>query len=170
MAARAVAALSPNTAGVVAVAGDPAVATLGVEVRPDVVAGRGPLGGLHAALLWARERSLDGVFVLACDLPLVGAPLVRALVSAWGQEDAVVPVGPAGPEPLCALYAARVLPAVEALLDEPGASPRALLARVALRVFPIERAREVSRVENPFLNVNTMGMHAAAEAALRGAE
>jgi molybdopterin-guanine dinucleotide biosynthesis protein A len=169
MAARAVAALAPNTARVVAVANDPAVSALGVEVRPDLEAGRGPLGGVLTALGWARELSLDGVFVLACDLPLVGAPLVRALIASWDGEDALVPVRPEGPEPLCALYATSLISTVEALLEATDASPRRLLERVRVRPFPIEWARAVTGLDDPFLNVNTPERRAAAEAALAGA-
>ena len=167
MAARAVSALEPNTSKVVALGADPELAMLGVEVRPDVHPGSGPLAGIHTALLWARELSHEGVFVLACDLPLVGAALVRALIACWRDEDAVAPLGPAGPEPLCAIYATSNLPAVEDLLRLENPSPRALLERVRVRPFTLDRARAVTGLDDPFLNVNTREGRAAAEAALR---
>jgi molybdopterin-guanine dinucleotide biosynthesis protein A len=57
---------------------------------------RGFVGGLDAA---RAER----VLVLATDLPFVPVDLLLALV-AWPAAQAVVPRGPRGPEPLCALY------------------------------------------------------------------
>src|SRR5215211_755209 len=53
-------------------------AGLGVRVIPDALPGRGPLGGLHAALLDAAH---DRVLVLACDLPFVTAALLERLVT-----------------------------------------------------------------------------------------
>jgi molybdenum cofactor guanylyltransferase len=166
MGARAVAALAPHTARVIAVASDPSVAALGVEVWPDLEPGQGPLGGIRTALAGARDLSLAGVFVLACDLPLAGAALVRALIDAAGEDEAVVPLGPSGAEPLCALYRVSALPAVEAALRRGERSPRRLIETLSVRTFPLDRSRTVTGLQDPFLNVNTSERHALAEAAL----
>src|SRR5207247_7361811 len=60
----------------------------GPRVVTDLVPGRGPLGGLHAALLEARG---DTVFVIACDMPYVTAPFIAYLFSLAGEVDIVVP-------------------------------------------------------------------------------
>jgi molybdopterin-guanine dinucleotide biosynthesis protein A len=167
MGARAVAALAPSCARVVAISSDPAVAELGVEVRPDVESGQGPLGGIRTALSWARELSLEGAIVLACDLPLVSAPVVRALFDEWQEEDTVVPEGAGGAEPLCAIYAIRILPIVEAALAAGELSPSRLLRELHPRRLSLERARRASGFEDPFLNVNTKETCAMAEELLR---
>jgi len=69
---------------------------------PDTRSGAGPLAAVHAGL-YAVERPL-GLF-LAVDLPGVPEPLLRYLLALAAESDAVVPVSPAGPEPLCAVYA-----------------------------------------------------------------
>jgi molybdopterin-guanine dinucleotide biosynthesis protein A len=153
--ARAVAALAPNTARVVVVGADPALRALGVEVRADLDAGMGPLGGLRTALCWARELSLEAVVLLGCDLPLVGAAVVRALVDAWDDQEVVTPFGPRGPEPLCALYAAGVLPAVEASLASRELALHRLIERARAGCLPLDAARSAAGLEDPFLNVNT---------------
>jgi molybdopterin-guanine dinucleotide biosynthesis protein A len=81
----------------------------GVAVDLDPVPGAGPLGGLQAALEAAGGRP---ALLLAVDLPLVPAGLLRHLVALAAGWDAVVPVSPGGPEPLCAVYGAACLPAV----------------------------------------------------------
>jgi molybdopterin-guanine dinucleotide biosynthesis protein A len=165
---RAVAALRPSTAQVVAISSDPEVASLGVEVRADLVAGQGPLGGIRTALVWAAERSLAGAFVLACDLPLVTAPLVQALVSAWQGSDAVVTVGPAGSEPLCALYSLTALPRIESALERGELSPsRLLMSELEVHRLAMEVARDASGIQAPFLNVNTRADWELAEELLR---
>lgn len=166
MGARAVAALVPHTKRVVAVASDPSVASLGVEVWPDLEPGQGPLGAIRTALTGARELSLAGVFVLACDLPLVGSELVRALIEAARSGEVVVPLGPTGLEPLCAIYPESVLPAAEAALVRGDLSPRRLLGSLPVRTFTLERSRAVSGLQDPFLNVNTHERRMLAEAAL----
>src|SRR5690606_36447557 len=124
-----------------------------------------PLGGLHTALRWADELGLDGVLVLACDLPLVNAAALSLLVNAWegGSVDAVAPVGPGGIEPLCALYSVRVLPAAEAALDAGERSLLRLLARLRTRDVPLEGVCLAAGVSEPFLNVNTPASRLAAE-------
>ena len=79
----------------------------------DGAPGLGPIGGLLAGLKAARN---DACAVVACDIPDIDLPLLRALAKA-AAADIAVPVGPSGlREPLFAVYAKSVVPAVEALL------------------------------------------------------
>lgn len=74
----------------------------GAPVEVDrVPGGRGPLAGVLTGLLAAPGR--PGLF-LAVDLPRVPVALLAWLAERAGGGDAVVPVSPRGPEPLCALY------------------------------------------------------------------
>src|SRR5262245_16321628 len=59
-----------------------------VRAIPDIVPGCGPLGGLHAALTAMRG---DRVFVAACDMPYIDAPLAEFLLSLAGDAAIVVP-------------------------------------------------------------------------------
>jgi molybdopterin-guanine dinucleotide biosynthesis protein A len=80
----AVAALSPHVAQV-AICGrnDPRWLCLADEPAPDM----GPLGGLAAALSHARQGGFRGVLSTGCDIPVMPASLVTALV---GDGAAVV--------------------------------------------------------------------------------
>ena len=73
----------------------------GVPVEVDSARGVGPLAGVLAGLLAAPGR--PGLF-LAVDLPRVPVALLARLVARAEGWDAVVPVSPRGPEPLCAVY------------------------------------------------------------------
>jgi molybdopterin-guanine dinucleotide biosynthesis protein A len=73
----------------------------GVPVATDVVREGGPLAGILAGL--AASAGRPGLF-LAVDLPAVPVPLLAGLVERAVGWDAVVPVSPRGPEPLCAVY------------------------------------------------------------------
>lgn len=130
-------------------------------VVPDRVAERGPLGGLHAALHEAHERGLEGVFLLACDLPLVDSAVAGVLLSAAEGEPAPIwaPARAGGHvEPLCAVYSLEVLPAVESRLASDDRSLHALFREVG--------GRSLELGGRPFLNVNTPADRDRAEAAL----
>lgn len=111
---RAVATLSEVLEEVVVVGpADDAVLIARVETVPDLVRGRGPLGGLHAALDRAGGRA---IFALACDLPFAGPELVRHLLSravVEARAACVVPRWRGRLQPLCGLYAPSCLPLIE---------------------------------------------------------
>jgi molybdopterin-guanine dinucleotide biosynthesis protein A len=127
---------------------------------PDAREGQGPLAGIEAALAHAAALGLDGAFVLACDLPLVDAPTVRAVVDALGDTLAAAPAREGVPamEPLCAAYRVESLPFVTGALDRG--------AREAHRVFAALRGATVALPAHLFLNVNTPSDRDRAAAAL----
>ena len=88
----------------------PRYAETGVPLVCDAREGTGALGATHAAL---RQLKEDGAaLLLAIDLPLVPVGLLARLAAADETWDAVVPLSPGGPEPLCALYRASCRDAV----------------------------------------------------------
>ncbi|HKC14115.1 MAG TPA: molybdenum cofactor guanylyltransferase [Vicinamibacteria bacterium] len=80
----------------------PAYSDRGRPVHEDALPGGGSLGGIYTGLL-ELERA-PGLF-LAVDLPFVPVLLLARLLELAPGYDAVVPVSPGGPEPLCAVYA-----------------------------------------------------------------
>jgi len=80
----------------------------------DEVSGRGPLGGIHAAL---RHFNAP-VFCVACDMPFLNGPAIEFLCAQLKDFDAVLPRLENGEasraEPLHAVYAPSCLPFLEA--------------------------------------------------------
>lgn len=71
--------------------------------------GIGPLGALAAGWEALSASGTGGpVLVLACDLPLVAAPLLQLLADHPG-EGTVVPVADGRPQPLCARWSRAAL-------------------------------------------------------------
>jgi molybdopterin-guanine dinucleotide biosynthesis protein A len=121
----------------------------------DEAPGRGPLGGLSAALL----RSRDGVLVIACDLPnLRRSTLERLTRAARGGDRPVALRGPQGWEPLVAWYPRSALHTVRLALRSSRPAPFLVLERLGALALPVVDASEV-------LNVNTRSDLAAARAA-----
>ena len=128
---------------------------------PDTREGCGPLAGIEAALLRARELRREGVFVLACDLPLVDDAAVRAVVGALKSRLAAAPVreGTPGMEPLCAAYRLECLPFVSRALDRGELAAHALFESVGGVTIRLPLGL--------FLNVNTPADHERAAAVLK---
>ncbi len=88
-------------------------ARLVYPVYPDLVQGRGPLGGLQAALMYAKH---EFVAVIACDMPFADPALLAEearLLDVMGV-DVVIPEVGGLLEPLHAVYRkSTCLPAIE---------------------------------------------------------
>jgi molybdopterin-guanine dinucleotide biosynthesis protein A len=125
------------------------------RVVTDVRVERGSLVGLHTALVHARES----VFAVAWDMPFVTRELVALIArKAADAEFAVVPVGPHGAEPFCAVYTPASLPYVDAALDAGDFRLSALLARLPSVTFVSpDEIRAVGDPERLFFNVNDAG-------------
>ena len=122
---------------------------------PDLVSGKGALGGLYTAIASAHQPLVG---VVACDMPFINARLLgaeRDLLVSKGA-DVVIPRSPTGLEPLHAIYRKETcLPPIRAALESN-----------ALRVvgwFPAVKVVEMSPAEiakydpdfRSFINVNT---------------
>src|SRR5690606_14588328 len=118
---RVIRALRAVTPDIVLITNDPDVfAPVGLAMRADARPGLGALGGIHTALLWAREASRPGVLAVACDMPFLGPRLLARLVEGAARgADVVVPEsdGPRGVEPLCAYYSTRCIAAIERRIE-----------------------------------------------------
>jgi molybdopterin-guanine dinucleotide biosynthesis protein A len=124
-----------------------------VSVRRDVRSERGSLVGIHTALTYARRD----VLVVAWDMPFVSPALLQLIRGrARSSAMAIIPEGPSGLEPLCALYTRDCLPIIEAALEAGDLR----LSNMIACLPSVERipARELERLGNPselFFNVNS---------------
>lgn len=113
---------------------------------------RASIIGIHTALLHA-----DNVFVVAWDMPFVTEPLTRAIARRFtSQASAVVPDGPRGPEPMCAIYTNDCLETIEHALAAGDLRMTSLVERLP-RVARVSLG-EIEKIGDPqrfFFNVNT---------------
>jgi len=126
---------------------------LGLPLITDLKPGQGPLGGLEAALFYART---PWVLAVAVDNPFVAPALLAALAAraAVTRRAAVVYRSPRGLEPFPGLYAVRLLPRLQKFLRQERRPQRFLTACRAL-VLGMEETALLDPTGRSFFNLNT---------------
>jgi molybdopterin-guanine dinucleotide biosynthesis protein A len=117
----------------------------------DLYEGRGPLGGIHAALAYARA---PWIFVLACDYPFIPPELIAEMAGKVSDEfGAVVPrQSDARLQPLCAFYnVGQSHPLFEQILESGRVSPP--MHEIIMGLNPLIIGFD-SYVRDPFMNIN----------------
>ena len=126
-----------------------------VETVADDVPGRGPLGGLAAALEKSDSRYN---FVVACDMPFISADLAAYMAGGIKRGfQAVVPFHGKEYQPLCAVYSRDCLGEIREALAGNRLKLVRLFSRLKVRKVPL---RELKRFGDPaiyFRNINTPG-------------
>jgi molybdopterin-guanine dinucleotide biosynthesis protein len=124
----------------------------GLPLYGDRYDGRSSMVGIYSALAAAREQYC---LVAPCDMPFLEAELARLMATVADGFDVVVPEGPAGREPLFALYAKSCLDPMATSIERDRMKMMELLD--GLRVRWVRRG-EVESVCDPsrtFFNVNS---------------
>lgn len=100
---------------------------LGLRTIGDVVARKGPVGGLLTAI---ADRGRDGwLFLCACDWVGLQPEWARALMNARTRDAHAIAYRTGGYEPLFALYHTAIRPAVDQALDAGRLAMQDLLLR-----------------------------------------
>lgn len=135
-----------------------------VTIVDDAYPGTGPLGGIYTGL---HASSADRCLAVACDMPLLSAPLLRELLRRSNDCDVVMPVLEY-PEPLHAVYAHVCLDPMRARLDAGQFKITGFLGAVTACYMRESECRALDPDLRSFINANTEGELARAEALLRG--
>ena len=126
-------------------------AHLGLPMRPDLIKGLGPLGGIHAAL---SSINSDAGFFVACDMPALSGSLIHHMVMIRDDFDVVVPRISGKIETLHTLYHKRCLPSVKELIDSGGRQVFRFFPKVSVRYVEEEEIRIFDPQLASFYNVN----------------
>jgi molybdopterin-guanine dinucleotide biosynthesis protein A len=144
--------LEPHASRITVVASQPdAYADLGLRTIGDRAAGRGPLGGLEAAL--ADDAGAGWILLGACDLLGLGAGWISQLLAARelaAEAPAIAFRGALRWEPLPALYHARIAARARRELAAGELALHRLLADAGARGLPCpEGWEDLVRVTTP---------------------
>lgn len=153
------------------VANDRRLDFLGLRTVTDVYPGTGALGGIYSAVAAATYQHC---LVVACDMPFLSVPLLRALAREPRDFDVLAPFLPVSEsrqgmeggvyETLHALYGKGALPAMRARLDAGQYKIIGFFPGVRVRSFPAEAARRYDPALRSFFNANTPARLAEARA------
>lgn len=128
---------------------------LGIRMVKDECSYRGALPGLYTAV---KAATSPYVAVVACDMVLASASLVRAEAIEMNEKgaDVVVPVNNHGFEPFHALYRKEsCLRAIEQRLNEGNKRAQSFFDLVKVQEFPHARVLEAAPMGGCFVNANT---------------
>lgn len=126
-----------------------------LEVVPDLISGRGSLGGLYTALSAVAET----VLIVAWDMPFVPADLLRELVSGWKSYDVFLPDsnGPLGFEPLCGVYGTTCKEPIRKAIDLEDYRTTAFHDAVRVGRLPLDKVSTFGDPDTMFFNLNSPG-------------
>jgi len=124
---------------------------LGFKVVPDLVKGKGPLGGIYTGLKTSKE---ERNFVLACDMPFVNVDLVRYMLK-FKDFDAVVPRFNGYTEPLHAVYSKNVLPMIENQIKKDELRINETIKKIKkIKYIEKEEIEKFDKAKLCFFNIN----------------
>jgi molybdopterin-guanine dinucleotide biosynthesis protein A len=148
--------LEPMFSDILLVAAGPApeLDDLGHPVVADLIPGCASLGGVYSGLAGARHSR---VFVVACDMPLLNAEVVRHMALVHAEADIVMAKLAVGLQPTHAVYSKACLPHLEEMARGGHLKLQDLLQRQVLttRILPEEDLRRLDPDFLSFFNVNT---------------
>lgn len=122
-----------------------------VRVTSDKTRGIGPIAGIQAGLM-ASDSETN--FVLACDMPLISAGLIKYMQTIKGYE-AVVPSIEEKVEPLHAIYSKTCLPIIEQQIKAGRYKIQEMFFKLSVCYINEEVIRNFDPNLISFLNINS---------------
>jgi molybdopterin-guanine dinucleotide biosynthesis protein A len=124
----------------------------GVRVVHDPIENLGPLAAIAASLAASRT---DLNAVIACDMPLVKAAVIRRLIETIGDHDVCVAVVDGHASVLCVIYRTRVAPIARQLLEQGERRVTALVDRVQTKRVDAAALRDIDPDLDTFFSCDT---------------
>ena len=121
-------------------------------IYKDIIRDKGPLGGIHSALINALNPA---VFIVSCDMPFANAGVLDKITEQASIEnyEAVVPIYKGRMEPLFAFYSANTINRLTGILNGGSLSVKAFLEKINTKYVKLPATDEHDRC---FTNINTI--------------
>ncbi|MBS3806668.1 MAG: molybdenum cofactor guanylyltransferase [Bacteroidales bacterium] len=120
-----------------------------LRIQTDVMADKGPLGGIHSALHHASQQSL---FVVAGDMPFLRDRMIRQQINISVEQpgQAIVPKTGEKTEPLHAIYPKATLQTLEPYLKQAAdRSVRSFLEHIPVYYWNVSDAASFVSINTP---------------------
>jgi molybdenum cofactor guanylyltransferase len=127
----------------------------GILVTRDEVPGQGPLAGLAAGIA-ALGNYVDAVYLSSCDVPLLKAEFIRAIIEAIGSHDLAAPGDGQHAHPLAGVYRTSVESHARRLLAEGRLKAQLLLQECDAHLIDVADLRPVDPTLESLKNVNSL--------------
>lgn len=121
-----------------------------LRVVSDIYIGRGPLSGIHSALI---NSTTDKVLCIACDMPLVSEEVIKYLGNYAGEYEVLSPQVNEKLQPLCAIYSKSTIECIERRLIKKENKLQELIKSLDYKVIEALEYRQIT--EKDFMNINT---------------
>ncbi|GBE15592.1 MAG TPA: molybdenum cofactor guanylyltransferase [Proteobacteria bacterium] len=129
----------------------PEFEALGINTHPDIIPDSGVLGGLYTGLILSKTPF---IFAAAGDMPFLDPDLIIETAALREGNDAVVPRGPKGLEPLFAVYSRSCLEPFLKRIEQRRL--KVMEALDGMKVASPEIGPGSSAEKDPFTNINTL--------------
>lgn len=124
---------------------------LGYPVYPDIYPGKGPVGGMHAAL---SHAAYENIFILGCDMPFMDMRIADYLLEKLGEMDSVVPRIRGYLQPMSAVYNKKCLPRLQYNLETDRLKLTRLFEELNALIIEEEELQCFGNLDEIFFNVN----------------
>lgn len=129
---------------------------LKLEMYPDIYPGRGPLAGIHSALI---NSSTEKNFILSCDIPFLSAEVIKYITDYKTKLPVTVVYADGFIQQLAGIYSRSVLPEAENILNETAGNAGKckvlyLLDKTGAEILKAENIPSYKK--DMFLNMNTL--------------
>lgn len=114
--------------------------------------GAGPLAGIQAALIHARN---DQVLIVACDIPFLNSELLRYMVAQPRDYDVLLPEIGQRLHPMHAIYRRSCLPTIERYLERGESRVQGWFPEARVVVIPESVVAQHDPALHSCLNLNT---------------
>lgn len=121
------------------------------RVVPDIVKGKGPVGGLYTGLI---ESGTEKIFAVSCDMPFIEESIIRKIVLNAEGHDCAIPFFAGRKHSLHAVYSKSCIPALKKMLDMNELAVRQLHGKVRTRIIRPGRS-EGKMWKTALSNLNT---------------
>jgi molybdopterin-guanine dinucleotide biosynthesis protein A len=119
-------------------------------LHDDVAGSSGPLWGIHAGLVWARDLAATRLAVCPCDTPSLPHGLIAALAAADQGRGAAAADSAGGLHALCSLWPIEALDTVTAQLAHQHHMPiHRLQAELGFAIAPLGPPQAFANVNSP---------------------
>ncbi|MGL5712171.1 MAG: molybdenum cofactor guanylyltransferase [Paraclostridium sp.] len=117
-----------------------------LKVVEDIFEDKGPLGGIHSALI---NSKYDKVLCIACDMPLIKREILNKMGRLNYEKDVLVPKVEKRLQPLCAIYSKKLVDGIESDLKKNENKLQDFILSKDYKVI------DINFNEDNFTNINT---------------